>query len=133
MSQYTIFSDNTNEFEAIKIGWSWPAFFFNVIWALTKGMWKLVIGILLIFLVAGMFVRMTDGDIMWTNILSLIISLILGATANTLQAKKLATYGFEPIATISANNPEQAISLYMQQSQQNGEQPTTTDTDNIAI
>lgn len=86
MSQYTIFSDSTGEFEAIKAGWSWPAFF-NVIWALTKGMWVLVVAILLLFLIAGMFVRMTHGDIMWTNGLSLVVSLLMGATANSLQAK----------------------------------------------
>ena len=118
LSQYRIYSDTEGELEAIKVGWSWPAFFFNVIWALTKGMWVLVITILLIFLVAGMFVRMTDGDIMWTNGLSLALSLIMGATANPLQARKLATYGFEPIATVSANSPEQAVSRYLQQNRQ---------------
>lgn len=118
MSQYKIYSDATGELEAIKDGWSWPAFLFNVIWALTKGMWTLVIAILLIFLAVGMFVRMTDGDIMWTNILSLTVSLIMGVTANPLQAKKLATYGFEPVAVVSANSPEQAIARYLQQNQQ---------------
>lgn len=118
MSQYRIYSDTTGELEAIKAGWSWPAFFFNVIWALTKGMWELVIAILLIFLIAGMFVRMTDGNIMWTNGLSLAISLLMGATANPLQARKLATYGFEPIAMVSANSPEQAIARYLQQNRQ---------------
>ncbi|MBK6618164.1 MAG: DUF2628 domain-containing protein [Nitrosomonas sp.] len=118
MSQYTIFSDSTGEFEAIKAGWSWPAFFFNVIWALTKGMWVLVVAILLLFLIAGMFVRMTHGDIMWTNGLSLVVSLLMGATANSLQAKKLATYGFEPIATVSANSPEQAITRYLEHNRQ---------------
>ena len=132
MSPYRIYSDTTGELEAIKEGWSWPAFFFNVIWALTKGMWVLVIAILLTFLVAGMFVRMTDGDIMWTNGLSLAIGLIMGVAANPLQARKLATYGFEPIAVVSANSPEQAISRYLQQNRRNNEQPAASGMDDIA-
>ena len=41
MKQYKIFKHPLGKIEAVKQGWSWPAFFFNWIWALVKKMWYL--------------------------------------------------------------------------------------------
>ena len=41
MKTYKIFKNPTGQYEAVKQGWSWPAFFFGGIWACVKkyGAW----------------------------------------------------------------------------------------------
>ncbi len=39
--RYKVFEHPENRVEAVKQGWSWPAFFFIWIWALVKKMWVL--------------------------------------------------------------------------------------------
>lgn len=41
MKHYKIFEHPAGNIEAVKLGWSWPAFFFAGIWALFKKMWGL--------------------------------------------------------------------------------------------
>ena len=36
MKTYKIFKNPTGQYEAVKQGWSWPAFFFGGIWACVK-------------------------------------------------------------------------------------------------
>ncbi len=36
MKQYKIYEHPAGAIEAVKLGWSWPAFFFVSIWALFK-------------------------------------------------------------------------------------------------
>ena len=42
MKTYKIFKNPTGQYEAVKQGWSWPAFFFGGIWACVKKIWGLV-------------------------------------------------------------------------------------------
>ena len=51
MKLYKIFKNPMNQYEAVKQGWSWPAFFFGAIWACVKKMWGLGIGIFVTFVV----------------------------------------------------------------------------------
>ena len=48
MKKYKIFVNPQGSSEAVKQGWSWPGFFFNIIWALIKRMW--VLGVVLMML-----------------------------------------------------------------------------------
>ena len=41
MKVYKIFKDSIGQYEAVKQGWSWPAFFFEGIWACVKKIWGL--------------------------------------------------------------------------------------------
>ncbi len=44
MRRFTGFSRAGREIQVVKQGWSWPAFFFNVLWALWHRMWFLAFG-----------------------------------------------------------------------------------------
>ena len=54
MRLYKIFKDPMNQYEAVKQGWSWPAFFFWAMWACVKQMWGLGIRILVTFVVLSL-------------------------------------------------------------------------------
>ena len=55
MKTYKIFKNPTGQYEAVKQGWSWPAFFFAGIWACVKKMWGLGIGIIIVFIILNVF------------------------------------------------------------------------------
>lgn len=44
MRSFTVFSRPGGGVEVVKRGWSWPAFFFHVLWALWYRMWLLAFG-----------------------------------------------------------------------------------------
>ena len=47
MNIYNIFRHSSGRIEAVKVGWSWPAFGFTAFWAISKRMWMLGLGVLL--------------------------------------------------------------------------------------
>ena len=53
MKQYKVFKHPAGSIEAVKQGWSWPAFFFSFIWAMVKKMWGLGIGVLSVLMGIG--------------------------------------------------------------------------------
>lgn len=124
MKIYKVFQHPDGRIEAIKQGWSWPAFFFGIIWAIVKKLWGLA-GIL--FLVAvilsiisfalepanpsyysPMQTQSVGLEIVF-NIISLIIAIILGQIGNKLRENNLTKRGYQLLNTIEAENPDQAI------------------------
>jgi hypothetical protein len=45
MREYKIYKHPTSETEAVKVGWSWPAFLFFALWAFAKGLWTVGIAV----------------------------------------------------------------------------------------
>ena len=41
MKTFNVYKHPTQGIEAVKIGFSWPAFFFGIIWMLVKKLWGL--------------------------------------------------------------------------------------------
>lgn len=92
MKQYKIFEHPRGEIEAVKQGWSWPGFFFNIIWAFFKQMWMLGIGLLAIFFFFGLIggVFLTDKNIEAITFLgNLIIVIVFGIKGNEWREKSL--------------------------------------------
>ena len=56
MKQYKIFKHPSGNSEAVKQGWSWPAFFFSFIWAMVKKQWALGVSVFIGILVFGFIV-----------------------------------------------------------------------------
>jgi uncharacterized protein YacL len=111
MKQYKVFKHPSETIEAVKIGWSWPAFFFSFIWALVKKMWALGIGLLVLSLI---FISMIGpGADLLINILSVIVSIIFGIYGNSWLEKNLESRGYEVKDIITAKNPEEAKAIYM--------------------
>jgi hypothetical protein len=114
MKQYKVFKHPSGTSEAVKQGWSWPAFFFGFIWALVKRMWGLGVGVLIGGLVFGFIVGAfgggKDGDAL-INIVAFIVNVIFGVNGNSWREKNLVSRGFEEVGTLTAANPESAVAL----------------------
>ncbi|MEM0111894.1 MAG: DUF2628 domain-containing protein, partial [Candidatus Parvarchaeota archaeon] len=48
MKTYNIYKHPLGDIKAVKVGWSWPAFFFTWIWAFVKGLY--VVGVILLII-----------------------------------------------------------------------------------
>lgn len=127
MKNYNIYKHSDGKIEAVKQGWSWPAFFFGAIWALIKQLW-MVAGLILAYAIISSIIIQSvtppydyyeygGGDssqaFLLQNISMLIqlgIAIFLGVKGNTLREANLIKRGYECIGNINAVNPDSAIS-----------------------
>jgi hypothetical protein len=116
MKEYKIFKHPSGASEAVKEGWSWPAFFFSYIWAMVKKQWALGVGVPVGVLVFWFIVDATrDGSFAAAliSIVLIIIDIIFGIEGNSWREKNLISRGYELADTVTASNPEDAIALYL--------------------
>ncbi|AEI14129.1 Protein of unknown function DUF2506 [Flexistipes sinusarabici DSM 4947] len=118
MKQYKIYANPQGNYEAVKQGWSWPAFFFSFIWAMVKKMWGLGVGVLIAFLVLGFIIGASGsgsgGDAL-IRVASIIVKIIFGVNGNKWRESNLPKRGYEYKETVAAANPEGAVALYMKE------------------
>jgi len=107
VNQYSILQHPTLGLEAVKNGWSWPAFLFTWIWAFVKRLY--MIG--WIALLAVMLLSSIPAPEVWL-VGNLIISIALGAKGNELRVKRLRDSGYEEVATVEARTPEGALAAH---------------------
>ncbi len=105
--------DSEKDFQLVREGFSWTAFFFGPIWALWYGLWKeaLVIGGVAIFLsIAFAIMGMgADGQIMaWIG-----FAAIVGYLADDLKRCALSRDGMESSAVISGKNEDDAARRFL--------------------
>lgn len=121
MKTYKIFVNTQGTSEAVKQGWSWPGFFFNIIWALVKRMW--VLGAILMILTFALgFVEGTievssgkeaaSGISAITSILNLVVAVIFGVNGNRWREKNLLSRDYKYQDRVDAQNPEAAIASW---------------------
>ena len=114
MKAYRIYRHVTGGTEAVKQGWSWPAFLFTFFWAMVKKMWGLGLGVLVGWLAVAVVLGMA-GDSRaidaFGNLVGLIVSVVFGVNGNAWRASNLRSRGYEAVGTVAAKNPEEAIAL----------------------
>jgi len=114
MKQFNIYKKDPDNFDAVKVGWSWPAFFFGAIWAFSMRMWLLGIGIFvayIIIIIAG------AQDIV--HGIGLLISIVLGIKGNEWRSKKLVSQGYKYLGKINASDPNDAIDIFTETAEEN--------------
>jgi hypothetical protein len=117
MSEYKIFSDPRESYDAVKQGWSWPAFMFTFWWALIKKMYVLAFSIIALNTAIYLIQRNADLNIglrehTWLFILTLGITTLLGVYGNRWRERNLLSRGYNYLSTHKASDDQDAISLY---------------------
>jgi hypothetical protein len=111
MKQYKVFKHSTGAIEAVKQGWSWPAFLFSFIWAVAKKMWAIGIGL---FILSLIFISMVGREAyVLINGISVVVSVIFGIYGNSWREKNLESRGYEMKDTVTAANPRDAMAMFM--------------------
>ena len=117
MKKYKVFEHPIGKIEPVKQGWSWPAFFFNWVWALIKRMWVIAVTFCLLSLFMEIFIDESEfviGKIV-IFIVSIAILFIFGLNGNDWREKKLLSRGFDFKKTVEALNRDQAVSIYLKE------------------
>lgn len=114
MKKYRVFTHPAKGLEAVKIGFSWPAFFFTGIWLLLKGLWLKFLIVFLAMVVLGVIERI--GRDLGIPVLSLIASLaqlivymLISFTGNDWRAKKLLAKGYVLLGVFEAKGVNEAF------------------------
>jgi len=122
MRQYKIYKHPSGTTVAVKQGWSWPAFFFDIIWALVKKMWKFGFSLIAAFIAFGLILGFAGAENAATliiNFIAFIMKIAFGKFGNNWLADDLKTRGYEYLDTVTAANQEGAIALFMKAQNQN--------------
>ena len=121
MRIYTVFTpsllegiDAVQGAEAVKEGFSWPAFVLSIFWAIWHRLWLAA----LIFFAAntalGIGLALTGADALSTAAATLGLAALIGWAANDLRRAKLSAQGFAERAPVIAATGETAILRYFE-------------------
>jgi hypothetical protein len=112
---YNIFTQLSDSVEAIKQGWSWPAFFFPIIWAMIKKLWGDAIGVFIgLLILAFIFSRLgivEGGSLMIIALVLIRIDFLVNG--NLWCEENLTARGFENVIRIAARSPKEAAKMYL--------------------
>ena len=116
MKNFAIYQNPMGQRKAVKMGFSWPAFFFNIFWALFKKLWLVFAISIILLLVSGMILGVSfpaeDADAIST-FFGLVVAIIYGAYGNRWHIKDLNRRGYEDVGQCTGSNPEGAIAAHV--------------------
>jgi len=119
MSSYRIYQHPTQGYEAVRIGFSWPGFFFGMIWMLVKKLWGLALAWFGLYFVLGIIRSVTDAaqsepelqGVMYLLLFGayVALALVVGFKGNDWRSQNLATRGYSLLETVDAATPDAAV------------------------
>ncbi|MDH2297107.1 DUF2628 domain-containing protein [Cobetia sp. 29-18-1] len=112
MASFRILTHPQHGTRAVKIGWSWPAFFFGMFWALYKRMWLLAGSLFGFIVLSSLFIPATMEGQLISNVLFLGLNLTISFKGNQWYASLLETQGYQEQAHVSGRNPDDALAVY---------------------
>jgi len=129
MKTFNVYEHPTRGYEAVKVGFSWPAFFFGMLWMLVKSLWG-ICGLWFAFYIgAGLVERVADDAresgaqvVVYLLLIAAYFALWLvpGFKGNKWRERGLLRRGFERSATVEAETPDAAIAAHVRSSEQGG-------------
>jgi len=111
MPTYDVYTHQELGYQAVKRGFSWPAFVFGMFWAFYKKLWLVGAVYLLIALLFSISIR-DDGEgglAALYNFVSFAISLFVGAAGNGWWRDALGEQGYRHTRAVEALTPRAAI------------------------
>lgn len=136
--RYSIYSHPTLGYEAVKNGFSWPAFFFTWIWAFIKKLWGhgivLMVVLTILIVAESVFELMENiGGVLIICVLAIGAFLFVGFNGNTWLTRSMARRGFEFVAGSMAKTPDAAIAEMLNQKQSNSKDSAGATQPDVAI
>ncbi len=121
MKTFNVYKHPIQGHEAVKIGFSWPAFFFTFIWMLTKRLWGYAglwsLAAFLCLLVETIATNPRSGEVQPVIafilfILYLTLALVPAFKGNRWREENLAKRGYELLGTAQAETPDAAVAQH---------------------
>jgi len=125
MKKFKVYKHPVKGFEAVKIGFSWPAFLFGVIWMLTKKLWGFAAIWLGIYFIAGIVEAIANESPSAPTLQGIVYLILFGIyialwlipcfKGNKWRENDLSKRGYKLIDTVEAETPDAAIALIVTQ------------------
>jgi signal peptidase I len=117
MRTYEVFADKENRWKAVKDGFSWPAFFFTVIWSLFKKLWLLAFvwvafNLFSVVIEVILFENPPDWWKTAMAVYGLALSMLFGIFGNHFGARRLEGRGYESVGRLKASSGQAAIKKF---------------------
>jgi len=113
---YRILTNDLGDTRAVKVGFSWPAFFLNVLWAVANGLWVVAL-LILVLAVCGLILFssavQSSPVLVSLGAVSAEVALLtfLGARGNDVLASHLERRGYVKSSVVSAPNLPSALEI----------------------
>lgn len=114
MRTFDVYQHPNLGYQAVKQGFAWPAFFFTVIWALIKRLWKIALilfGVMffLTFIETIFEQGGSEEGVLVMLFLQIVFFVFVGAKGNDWRRKNLENRGFKHVRVVQAKNVDAAI------------------------
>lgn len=118
MKTFEIYKHPVLGIEAVKNGFSWPAFFFGIIWMLVKKLWGTAGVWFVAYIVLSLIEKVTDQSNASGSQAMVYLILAVGYftlwlfpafKGNQWREANLSKRGFQKIATVQAESPDAAV------------------------
>ena len=118
MKTFRVYKHPTRGPEAVKVGFSWPAFFFNIVWMLVKQLWALSLLWFGLYFVIGLMKQVTDTSeesgaqalvYLLLSAAYLALNLLPGFKGNAWRSANLQKRGYELAGEARAETPDAAV------------------------
>ena len=113
MKYFDVFEHPVHGLGAIKHGFSWPAFFFPVIWALVKRLWLPALLMSALWLIGVAVLGWIVGSALAVWLLAILIRVFAGFHGNDWRRGHTAKHGFTYAGTEQAHTPDAAVAAVM--------------------
>jgi hypothetical protein len=97
-----------DEAKLVKDGFSWGAFFFNVLWFFAHRLWLAGFGVLIAFGLLQALLNVFDVHQAFLTLAHLLASILLGLEANSLRRWTYARHGSPAVDVVSAESLDEA-------------------------
>jgi hypothetical protein len=97
----------------VKEGFSWPAFLFGPIWALTHRMWLVALALVALDVVGSAALDAARMAPAAQAVLSLAVAVLIGAHANDWRRWSLDRRGFRNAGVVAARNIDEGLERYI--------------------
>ena len=115
MRAFHVYGHPIHKFEAVKQGFSWPAFFFGLFWALAKKLWGIFFVSLVIMGLAVLAEGGSESETAFSGLVSIVLMIIFGVKGNDWRKRKLVKRGFEKLDIVEAKTKDAAIAWAVKQ------------------
>lgn len=117
MLNFDVFVHQNEGYEAVKRGFSWPAFLFGVFWAFYKKLWlpgAIYLALMLALALSGGNVE-GEGLVAFYDLVGFAVSFCVGASGNAWRRQALLAEGYRHIDRVAAPSAEEAIQCLFRQ------------------
>jgi hypothetical protein len=118
MKTFNVYKHPTLGIEAVKVGFSWPAFFFGVFWMLVKKLWGLAAGWFAAYIVLSLIETAADQSgeggghaLIYLNLAAgyFVLWLVPAFKGNKWREENLSKRGFEQLSAVQAETRDAAV------------------------